>query len=60
MGKEGPAQNVLLTMPTAFANGGRRRGGGVNQSYSRLSTTHGCITDCKLDSVLYAGVCVVM
>ncbi len=31
---------------------------GVNQGYSRLSTTHGHITDCKLDSVVYAGVCV--
>ncbi len=26
------------------------------QAYSRLSTTHGHITDCKLDSVVYAGV----
>ncbi len=32
--------------------------GGGNQAYSRLSTTHGHITDCKLDSVVYAGVCV--
>ncbi len=31
----------------------------MNQAYSRLSTTHGHITDCKLDSVVYAGVCVV-
>ncbi len=30
----------------------------VNQAYSRLSTTHGHITDCKLDSVVYVGVCV--
>ncbi len=30
---------------------------GVNQAYSRLSTTHGHITDCKLDSVVYAGHC---
>ncbi len=31
--------------------------GGVNQAYSRLSTTHGQqITDCKLDSVVYTGV----
>ncbi len=28
----------------------------MNQAYSRLSTTHGHITDCKLDSVAYAGV----
>ncbi len=33
-------------------------GGWVNQAYSRLSTTHGHITDCKLDSVVIAGVCV--
>ncbi len=32
----------------------------VNQAYSRLSTTHGHITDCKLESVVYAGVCVVI
>ena len=31
---------------------------GVDQAYSRLSTTHGYITDCKLDLVVYAGVCV--
>ncbi len=30
----------------------------MNQAYSRLSTTHGHITDCKLDSVVYVGVCV--
>ena len=30
----------------------------VNQAYSRLSTTSGHITDCKLDSVVYAGGCV--
>ncbi len=35
-------------------------GGWVNQAYSRLSTTHGHITDCKLDSVVYAGVCVLV
>ena len=27
-------------------------GWGVNQAYSSLSTTHGHITDCKLDSVV--------
>ncbi len=26
------------------------------QAYSRRSITHGHITDCKLDSVVYAGV----
>ncbi len=31
---------------------------GGDQAYSRLSTTHGHITDCKLDSVVYADVCV--
>ncbi len=36
------------------------KGVGVNQAYSRLSTTRGHITDCKLDSVGYAGVCVVI
>ncbi len=25
----------------------------MNQAYSRLSTTHGHITDCKLDSVIF-------
>ncbi len=30
----------------------------VNQAYSRLSTIHSHITDCQLDSVVYAGVCV--
>ncbi len=37
-----------------------RWGRGVNQAYNRLSTTHGHITDCKLDSVVYAGVDVVI
>ncbi len=32
--------------------------GCVNQAYSRLSTTHGHVTDCKFDSLVYAGVCV--
>ncbi len=31
--------------------------GWMNQAYSRLSTTHGHITDCKLDSVVYADLC---
>ncbi len=35
-------------------------GGGGIKTYSRLSTTHGYITDCKLDSVVYAGVGVVI
>ncbi len=29
------------------------RGVGGDQAYSRLSTIHGHITDCKLDSVVY-------
>ncbi len=37
-----------------------RGGVGVNQAYSRFSTTHSHITDCKLDSVGYVGVCVVI
>ncbi len=28
--------------------------GGGDQAYSRLSTTHGHINDCRLDSVVYA------
>ena len=36
------------------------RGGGVIQAYSLLSTTHGHITDCKLYSVVHAGVCVLI
>ncbi len=35
-------------------------GGWVNQAYGRLSTTHGHFTDSKLDSVVYAGLCVVI
>ncbi len=34
--------------------------GCMNQACSRLSTIHGHITDCKLDSVVYAGVSVVI
>ena len=36
--------------------GGGGEGGNQTQACSRLSTTHGHITDCKLDSVVYAGV----
>ena len=35
-------------------------GGGVNEAYSLISTTHGHVTDCKLDPVVYAGVYVVI
>ncbi len=35
-------------------------GVGVNQAYSRLSATHGHITNCKLDLVVYAGVSLCM
>ncbi len=44
-------------MLISIASGG---GGGRNQAYSRFSTTHGHITDCKLDSVVYACVCEVI
>ncbi len=44
-------QTILLRLTTRM-----RMGGGLNHAYSRLSTTHGHITDCKLDSVVYAGV----
>ncbi len=37
-----------------------QRGRGEESGYSGLSTTHGHITDCKLDSVVYADVCVVI
>ncbi len=30
--------------------------GGGNQAYSRLSTAHGHITDCKLDSVVFSEI----
>ena len=33
---------------------------GGGQAYSRLTTTHGHITDCKLESVGYTSVCVVI
>ncbi len=33
-------------------------GGWVNKAYSQLSAPHGHITDCQLDSVVYARVCV--
>ena len=48
---------VESVLPTKLSWGW---GGVVNQTYIRLSTTHGHITDCKLDSVVYAGVCVVI
>ena len=42
-------------MEEGYSYGG---GGGGGQAYSRLSTTHGHTTDYKLDSVVYADVCV--
>ncbi len=42
--------------PERYKVKGILRGGCVIQAYSRLSTTHGHITDCKLDSVVYSGV----
>ncbi len=47
-------------MQNCNTNAIRVGGGWVNQAYSRLSTTHGHITDCKLDSVVHEGVCVVI
>ncbi len=38
----------------------RMKSRGGDQADSLLSTTHGYITDCKLDSVVYTGVCVVI
>ncbi len=32
----------------------------MNPAYSRVSTTRGHIIDCKLDSVVYAGVVILM
>ncbi len=52
------AVDRLEAQITPSQNG--ERGGRVNQAYCRLSTTHGHITDCKLDTVVYAGVCVVI
>ncbi len=46
--------NSICTLETA------RREGGGGQAYSLLPTTHGHMTDCKLDSVVYAGVSVVL
>ncbi len=43
--------SIIKPAPVCVCGGG----GGV-QAYSRLSTTHGHITDCKLDSMVYAGV----
>ncbi len=42
---------------TRWCWGGGGVMGRVNQVYRRLSTTHGHITDCKLDSVVHADVC---
>ncbi len=39
---------------------GKSLWGGGNQAYSRLLNIHGYITDCRLDSVVFAGVCVVI
>ncbi len=55
-GELSTTNQTLLKSPDLH---GMDEGGGVNKAYNRLSTTHGHITDCKLDSVVYAGVCVV-
>ncbi len=51
---------VMIQQLTGQTNAVRLMNGWMNQAYSRLSTTHGHITDCKLDSVAYAGVSVVI
>ncbi len=56
--KSGLSLHEWLPMQSIFCFG--TKGGGVGQASSRLSTTHGHITDCKLDSVVYAGVGVVI
>ncbi len=45
-----PYAEDRVNPPVGPAGGGREG----NQAYSRLSTTHGHITDCKFDSVVYA------
>ncbi len=48
---------MLLYIPYRSILSVRWRGGGESGFYySRLSTTHDHITDCKLDSMVYAGV----
>ena len=52
---------AYVLTPVRFSNSTCRNidwGVGGGQAYNRLSTTHGHITDCKLDSMVYAGVCV--
>ncbi len=51
-------QATLRLLMGGGGGGGWGGGGGRGQVYSRLSTTRGHITDCKLDSVVYAGACV--
>ncbi len=48
----------LCRLRYPFISRESRKGGWVNQAYNRLSTNHGHINDCKLDSAVYAGVCV--
>ncbi len=56
-----PGPNSRIYFPGAEYVSGLGGGcRGVNQAYSRLSTTHDHITDCKLDSVVHAGVGVVI
>ncbi len=52
--------DIVVTAPTVTVGPYRTNttGVGVNQAYSRFSTTHGHITDCRLDSVVHAVVCV--
>ncbi len=60
MGKSRTLQGNVLALLYCALSCANAIGGWVNQAYSRLSTTHGHITDCKLDSVVYVGVCVVI
>ena len=66
MSRSSPYSSVVITAHIEQSDrplcqlGSDGGGGEVDQAYSRLSTTHGHITVCKLDSVMYAGVGVVI
>ncbi len=48
--------DTISQLPSALLRS--QMDGWMNQAYSRLSTTHGHITDRMLDSVVYAAVSV--
>ncbi len=52
--KRTPSSNVTCRWCCGVNAIHLRVDGWMDQAYSRLSTTHGHITDCKLDSVVYA------